>query len=380
MDLGDKAIWQVAAGDTDRSYHDLCLRWDVILFGPGYRGPWPECKPGLTEDRWTTRKIGLIRKFCETISPGDLIVLRLGTAEVYGVGEVVGDYQWYDDLGDVDGWYLQFVRRVRWLWRYNSKNARNAEPKRFPTFSLKFGDTIQPLDSQPVLKWIKKLKTPSAARKRKIVQLPATCVHKEWNTQVQVHEIAEYLFDQGVAAGAIDALIDGMDALRRIASWYDRSGIAPSESETVAYLVVPLLRALGWTPQRMAVEWNHVDLALFSRMPRADDNLAVAVEVKKRNLSCLSAKSQAEGYAEQEGREGCRRLIVTDGIRYGVYLRNEGGEFPDRPAAYLNLNRMIRSYPILECAGAAEALRLIAADWSGDTPSGIAGQSLQDVR
>ena len=84
MELGDGAIWQVAAGDTGRSYHDLCLRWGVILFGPGYRGPWPECKPGLTEDRWTKRKIGLIRKFCETISPGDLIVLRLGTAEVYG--------------------------------------------------------------------------------------------------------------------------------------------------------------------------------------------------------------------------------------------------------------------------------------------------------
>jgi len=146
MDLGDKALWQVAAGDTDRSYHDLCLRWDVMLFGPGYRGPWPECKPGLNEDKWTTKKINLIRKFCEGIAEGDLIVLRLGTAEVYGVGRVVGDYQWYDDFGDVDGWHLQFVRRVRWLWRYDSSGARNAEPKRFPTYSLKFGDTIQSLD------------------------------------------------------------------------------------------------------------------------------------------------------------------------------------------------------------------------------------------
>ena len=43
MDLEGKAVWQVAAGDTDRSYHDLCLRWGVILFGPGYQGVWPEC-------------------------------------------------------------------------------------------------------------------------------------------------------------------------------------------------------------------------------------------------------------------------------------------------------------------------------------------------
>jgi len=34
MELGDGAIWQVAAGDTDRSYQDLCLRWDVIQDEP----------------------------------------------------------------------------------------------------------------------------------------------------------------------------------------------------------------------------------------------------------------------------------------------------------------------------------------------------------
>jgi hypothetical protein len=39
MELGDRAIWQVAAGDTGSTYHRLCLRWDVILFGLGHRGP-----------------------------------------------------------------------------------------------------------------------------------------------------------------------------------------------------------------------------------------------------------------------------------------------------------------------------------------------------
>ena len=46
---------------------------------------------------------------------GDLDVLRLGTSEVYGVGEVLGDYPGVDEFGDVDGWALQHVRRVRWL-------------------------------------------------------------------------------------------------------------------------------------------------------------------------------------------------------------------------------------------------------------------------
>ncbi len=34
---------------------------------------------------------------------GVLVVLRLGTSDVYGVGEVVGDYQWVDEFGDGDG-------------------------------------------------------------------------------------------------------------------------------------------------------------------------------------------------------------------------------------------------------------------------------------
>ena len=109
----------------------------------------------------------------------------------------------------------------------------------------------------------------------------------------------------------------------------------PSEHETVAYLVVPLLRALGWTPQRMAVEWNHVDLALFNQLPRRDESLRVVVEAKKMDNSCLTAMSQAMSYAQ--GKSGCHRLIVTDGLRYGVYIR---GQEVFNLYAYLNSTRL----------------------------------------
>ena len=52
---------------------------------------------------------------------------------------------------------------------------------------------------------------------------------------------------------------------------------------------IPLLRALVWTPQRMAVEWNYVDLALFDRLPRSDQSLRVVVEAKKMDNACLSS-------------------------------------------------------------------------------------------
>mgnify|MGYP005854899119 CR=1 FL=1 len=359
MEIGGRRIWQFAAGDSNRSYQDLCLRWDAIMFGPGYAGPWPDCEEQLKADGCTTRKRGLIRRFCEEVSEGDLIVLRVGTAQVYGVGEVVGDYAWYSDFEDVDGWNLQHVRRVRWLWQYAD------QPKTFSAYALKLGDTIQSLTGDAVRAWLESVEVAADSKNREVVALPPTCVHSAApSASVTMTEIADTLFDFGVGAVSIEALTRGIDDLRRIASWYDRADIAPSESETVAYLVVPLLRALGWTPQRMAVEWNHVDLALFQAMPRINRNLAIAVEVKKRGKSCLNARSQAEGYAEQPGRESCLRLIVTDGIRYGVYIRQPDAKFPDRPAAYLNLTRTRSKYPVLECKGASEALQLMSVDWS----------------
>ena len=125
----------------------------------------------------------------------------------------------------------------------------------------------------------------------------------------------------------------------------------------------------------MAVEWSvkggRIDVALFSRLPRDDKNLAVVVEAKKLDNAVLAAKSQAQRFSVQSGRDECRRLIVTDGIRYGVYVKDNKGSFSDIPTAYVNINRMMDSYPVLgcpgvECLGATEGLRLISSDWSGD--------------
>ena len=129
-----------------------------------------------------------------------------------------------------------------------------------------------------------------------------------------------------------------------------KSKFTPIGGRNHCVFVVPFLRALGWTPQKMAVEWNHVDIALFSNLPRKDDNLTVVVEAKRRGNSCLTAKSQAEEYARSKG---CDRLIVTDGIRFGIF-----GKIDERfqLISYLNITRLRNSYPIYDCFGAREAI------------------------
>jgi hypothetical protein len=370
MEIGNRVVWQQAAGDTDRDYSQYCVRWGVILNGPGEEGPWPACEKPLREKNWSAKKITDLKRFAEEMKNGDIVVLRLGTAKVLAVGEIVGDYFHDEQFGDVDGWTLQHVRRVRWLW------SNLTHPKEFETYALKQGDTTQRLNEGAVFEWLKDLPISTEESDAPLPQLPPLPAGASLN----VEEVSDFLFDKGVASSSISNLLTEIGELIRIAKWYQRAALAHertkdqksasdqqrdsqiSEHETVTYLVVPLLRALGWTPQRMAVEWKRVDVALFAQLPRGDMNLQVVVEAKKMDNSCLSAISQAESYAD--GKPDCHRLIVTDGLHYGVFTRNTEQQF--KLYAYLNLTNLKRHYPILECHGAEEALLSMAPEWRLD--------------
>ena len=347
MDIEGKTIWQQAAGDGKRDYVQVCVNLGVILNGPGNDGCWPGCVESLRASGWSKKKINNLRLFCEEMAPGDIVVLRLGTKSVYAVGKIDGDYDWREEFGDVDGWDIQHVRRVKWLWQGVSK------PKTFEAHTLKMGDTTQRLTSQRVKDWLAGLE-PNIGGEGALPDLPQP------GYETDLDEISEYLFDEGVASDSISSLRSQVDEFVRIAKWYDRYQTPPSEHETVSYLVVPLLRALGWTPQKMAIEWRKIDVALFSELPREERSLSVVVEAKKKGASCLSAVQQASDYAMLS--QNCTRVIVTDGLRYGVFTRDARGE-DFRLHSYLNLARLREKYPIYDCKGSREALLAMAPEW-----------------
>ncbi len=349
-----RIFWQHAAGDTNRNYVDICLKWDVTINGPGDAGHWPDCITQLEADEWSSNRIADLRGFVEEMQDGDVVVLKIGTSNVYGIGVIQGKYAYNEHFSDVDGWDLQHVRRVKWLWKYWDSD----KPKSFPAFTLKRG-TTKKLTSNAVLAWIETLNL-NFDTTEELAPLP-----KKVEKPIGFDAVSEFLFGKGVSDAAIENLNNEINSLIRIANWYQRQKGKPtdenkvSEHETIAYLAIPLLRALGWTPQKMAIEWRRIDIALFSQLPRADDNLSIVVEAKRIGQSCLSAAPQARAYAE--GKPNCRRLIVTDGLRYGVYLKNENGFILH---AYFNLAKLRNSYPIYnECAGVEEALKTMAPEW-----------------
>lgn len=360
MNLTGKTVWQQASGDGKRDCTDLCLRHGIILNGydadavPPMTGPFPSTTeflapgspPAIDALSESEKKKRDLNRFCRTMKPGDIVVLRRGTAQVLGVGWINGSYFSDENFGDIDGWNMPLARYVVWFW----KSGKN--PKSFKTYDLKQGDTTQLLKKNgAVWKWLEALQEPSVLPENEYPNL-----RFPFQKAVSLEQVSDYLFDQGIASASIHGLLDQMGELERIARWYQRTKQQPSESETVAYLVVPLLRVLGWTPQKMAVEWRHVDVALFSNLPRSNDSLKVVVEVKRMHDSCLTAESQAKQYAE--GKPQCRRLILTDGLRYAIHTRQSGRDF--KLAAYLNLTRMRDQYYALDCAGAEKALLLMA--------------------
>ena len=128
------------------------------------------------------------------------------------------------------------------------------------------------------------------------------------------------------------------------------------------HLIVPLLRALGWTPQKMALDWKNVDIALFKKLPRSDDDLIAVFEAKRKGTSCLKAYSQACDYAKPL--KNCSRLIVSDGLRYGVFIKSDDPDSSFKLHAYMNLTDFRAEYPILECHGILEALWAMTPEWS----------------
>jgi hypothetical protein len=121
--------------------------------------------------------------------------------------------------------------------------------------------------------------------------------------------------------------------------YWDREtfGDHPTEDELVGHLVLPLLRALGWPPERIAVKWKYIDVALFSALPRVPENCHLVIEAKRLGAGVEGALQQAQRYVDTLGVS--RDVVVTDGIRYRMYANSQGYA----PVAYANLVRLKES-------------------------------------
>jgi hypothetical protein len=299
------AVWQISAGPASRSYADVFLRHGVALIGPGDAGPW-------AADRDDTLFEGsFVRRFASEIAPGDVVLLRSGLARVAAVGLVVGEYLYLNAFDDVNGWDLQHARRVRWTRLPTEHDFGSAvfganPPRCSRVWNKEVVDFATRVMNSPPTNW-------QAAA---LPELPAE--------QPPMAAVPEAL--TGLVAQAADLLPLMQDG--------ERFGELPSEDELIVHFVVPFLRALGWPPERMAVKWRYIDVAVFRELPRTPASCRFVIEAKRLGAGVEGALEQAQGYVNALGTP-CD-VVVTDGIRYRMY----DGAHAYEPLAYANLARL----------------------------------------
>lgn len=299
------AFWQISAGPSSRSYADVFLKYGVALIGPGDAGPW-------TSDRSDEAFEGsFVRRFATEIATGDVVLLRAGVARIAAVGLVAGDYEYLNAFDDVNGWDLQHARRVRWAPLPTEHNfggsVFGANPPRCSrVWNQEAVDLATRFLNSPPTHW----------KSAPLPTLPAE--------------------EPPLAAvpDAVAALVAQAADLLPLVQDSQRFGELPSEDELITHFVVPLLRALGWQPEHIAVKWRYVDVAVFHSLPRTPETCRFVIEAKRIGTGVEGALEQAQGYVTALG-AACD-AIVTDGIRYRLY----DGARSFAPLAYANLARL----------------------------------------
>ena len=302
----EHAIWQISGGPATRSYADLFLRYGVALLGPGDAGRW------AAERSDEEFEGGFIRRFADEAQIGDIFVLRKGLSKIAAVGIVASEYLYLNQFDDVNGWDLQHARRLRWCplpAEYEFKGTVfGANPPRFArAWTDEVADYARRFVNSPPTHW-------------QTAPLPALP-----NEEPALDEVPTALRDLVAQAQDFHAL-----------PW-SAFGEIPTEDEFVAHFVVPLLRALGWSPERIAVKWRWIDVALFRALPRSPETCHLVIEAKRYGAGMEGALEQAKGYVQALGVP--TDVLVTDGIRYRLYAC----ERDFAPIAYANLARLKRS-------------------------------------
>ena len=159
-------------------------------------------------------------------------------------------------------------------------------------------------------------------------------------------------------ADKISVLRDSWNSLKEVyKTSYGKDNATPYENEGVVHLVVPLLEALGWPPERMGFETHfsnlpsgsgtaRLDISLYSCNSRKQEHLAAIIEAKqtwgvegdeKRLRTIAEEWRQWFKTYHSDNKDIPERFILTTGLLYHIYLKKSNGLFPQKPNACFNL-------------------------------------------
>ncbi len=330
------SVWQIACGERGRYYEDIFLDHDVMFLGPGEPGEYDytKYKKWAEEGRIGKSNPGRVRDFKLGVQPGDLILLRKGY-RVVSIGLAEGHtYHFSESLDDIYGWDVRHCRSVSWQQQLDEE-LKNIQAERRLFEGRKQIPTFTRVDDRSVLEPIELLFPRCSRRPPK----PEPNVP----SPLRMEELGERLFARGLPNRAVDEVLAALQRHQRLLTWYGAHGKdsnRPTEHEVVAHMVLPLLLALGWSEQLLAIEWNRIDLAAFGGTPTIRERCVLVCEAKQMGQGMQDVWEQAFGYIQEFELVACQKVLLTDGRRFYLYERGDGAEWPERPTGYLNVEKI----------------------------------------
>ena len=375
--MNERRVWQIASGYEGRNYARLFLSHDLMFLGPGRYGPWEAERYRQVVERgeFSAQKIGTIQSFSEKVKPGDIILLREGH-RVTAIGLAAEDedgngYRYDERFNDVYGWDLGHTHHVCWQTQLARQLDRIQDG----------GELFASFKKQPTFTRVR-----NQATLDRIAPLIPKCVERPLESRpgqlppvLSLEELGQKLFSKGLANDAVDKVLQAIEHQRRMLKWYYAQGNEswrPDEHEVVAHMVLPLMLALGWSEQLLAIEWKKVDLAAFWGTPTTAGKCVLVCEAKHVDHGLQDVFPQAVGYVMKLKLTECTKILLTQGARFYLYERPpegwlaEGEPEPD-PVGYMNLERIRENHIAPANTNAVDTLIAL-------TPAGV-HRKLSDV-
>lgn len=316
LNIGSKNIWQIGSGDSSRDYSNVFLNFGVALVGPG--DPGDDRNPETGKYYKANRNVKNWGKILRQVKKGDWFVLRNGQKIIKAVGEATSDYDYNDIFSDTDGWDLQHLVNVDWYL-----------PKKEIIFdkSVLVRSTLQRCYNKIV---IERIKTEDFERQ------PPTTDYKKLKVpkKITIADITQSLIDFGIRIQDAENISATIERIIKLTKWYYQNDPYVLEHEIRTFLVVPLLISLGWSEQRIKIEYNRIDVAIFkeSFVGNYKTHPHIIIETKKFDDGLSFSSSQALQYSRNY--PICKIIITTNGFRYKSFEKKDD-KFIE--TAYLNI-------------------------------------------
>lgn len=303
--INNTPVWQIGSGDDTRSYSDICLNFGIAMVGPGKPG---DARKPKTADFY--KKIGW-RDWGSAllqVADNDYVILRRGMRRIIALGKVVQEYNYSNLLSDVHGWDLNHYISVDW---YTPVNEIYFTEKTLPQA------TMSRVYSDKVIKRIENEEFEHYSRTAMLNDLQEPPV-------VELNDLVNALINNGVRIGDAENIISTIGRIIKLTRWYLDNDSGVLEHELRTFLVVPLLISLGWSEQKIKIEYKKADIAVFNKPygPESNQEPVFIIESKTFYDGLKYARNQVQYYSQLF--PDCNMLISTNGYRYVIEEKHDG--------------------------------------------------------